>query len=134
MDHSAQVEKVKQAQQPYKDAEQKVEGTVESYNSLAISLANEVIMYTDKAKKLADTAVQEQASGSAVLAAKHMLEATKLMHMAKEKKVRALKIRELAERLNSQILPSYKQAVDVAALHASFSGLQLSQKSRLRKA
>mmetsp|Transcript_25855 Transcript_25855/g.56665 ORF Transcript_25855/g.56665 Transcript_25855/m.56665 type:complete len:275 (+) Transcript_25855:32-856(+) len=127
VDHAAQVEELKKAEKPYVDAEQKVEATVESYNSLAISLANEVIMYTDKAKKLADTAVQEQATGSAVLAAKHMLEATKLMHMAKEKKVRALKVRALAERLNSQVLPSYKQAVDIAGLHASFSGLQTSQ-------
>lgn len=128
VDHAAQVEELKKAEKPYVDAEQKVEATVESYNSLAISLANEeVIMYTDKAKKLADTAVQGQATGSAVLAAKHMLEATKLMHMAKEKKVRVLKVRALAERLNSQVLPSYKQAVDIAGLHASFSGLQTSQ-------
>ncbi|CAL1128577.1 unnamed protein product, partial [Cladocopium goreaui] len=41
VDHAAQVEELKKAEKPYVDAEQKVEATVESYNSLAISLANE---------------------------------------------------------------------------------------------
>ncbi|CAK9084868.1 Ankyrin-3, partial [Durusdinium trenchii] len=123
-----QVEAIKKSKQPYTDAEEQVDATVESYNSLAISLANEVVMYADKAKKLADTAAQDQATGSAVLAAKHMLQAHKLMHMAKEKKVRALKVRALAERLNSNVLPAYRQAVKVAGVHAAFG-----QSQHLRK-
>ena len=113
-----QEKEVTKAVQAYVDAEEKVEATVESYNSLAISLANEVKMYAEKAKKLADQAAQEQGSGSSNLAAKHMLEAQKLMHMAKEKKLRALKVRGLAERLDNQVLPSYKQAVGMAKAHA----------------
>ncbi|CAJ1389444.1 unnamed protein product [Effrenium voratum] len=137
LDSAAQAEAVKEAKKPYLDAEQQVEATVESYNSLAISLANEVVMYTDKAKKLAGMAVQEQETSSPVLAAKHMLEAHKLMHIAKEKKARALRVKELAERLASETLPSYQQAVETAATHAAaaFAGLQLKQRStRLRRA
>ena len=109
---------VTRAVQVYVDAEEKVAATVESYNSLAISLANEVKMYAEKAKKIAAQAAQEQGSGSSNLAAKHMLEAQKLMHMAQEKKLRALKVRALAERLDGQVLPSYKQAVEMAKAHA----------------
>ncbi|CAE7259631.1 ANK3 [Symbiodinium natans] len=128
-DRTAQAQAIKAASKPYVEAENQVEATVESYNSLAVTLANEVVMYVDKAKKLADMAVKEQASGSPVLASQHLLEAHKLMHQAKEKKARALRIRSLAEKINSEALPSYRQATQMAEQSAAFSALQISQQS-----
>eukprot|EP00439_Symbiodinium_sp_Y106_P057612 s633_g8.t1 len=129
LDRTAQAQAIKAASKPYVDAENQVEATVESYNSLAVTLANEVVMYVDKAKKLADMAVKEQAAGSPVLASKHLIEAHKLMHEAQEKKARALRIRSLAEKINSEALPSYRQATQLAEHSAAFSALQLSQQS-----
>eukprot|EP00913_Durusdinium_trenchii_P004130 g3826.t1 len=98
-----QVEAIKKSKQPYTDAEEQVDATVESYNSCILrSFRSETRLSCKKAHKL--------------------------MHMAKEKKVRALKVRALAERLNSNVLPAYRQAVKVAGVHAAFG-----QSQHLRK-
>jgi len=134
LDKTAQAAAVTAAQKPYADAENQVAATVESYSGLAQTLASEVSMYQGKAKELANMAVGEQASGSGTLAAKHMMEAHKMLIVAKEKKARALKVQGLAEKINN-VLPSYRQATEMAGDHArmAFSGLQLSQRrSRLR--
>jgi len=129
VDKTAQAEAVGEAKKPYLAAAQKVEAQIEYYNSLAITVANEAIMYTDKSKKLANMAVNEQALGSATTAARHMMEAHKLVRVAQEKKARATKIKELVERMNNNVLPSYKQAVEIAGVRAlAFSGLQVSQR------
>eukprot|EP00930_Biecheleria_cincta_P076219 TRINITY_DN63430_c0_g1_i1.p1 TRINITY_DN63430_c0_g1~~TRINITY_DN63430_c0_g1_i1.p1 ORF type:complete len:296 (-),score=95.35 TRINITY_DN63430_c0_g1_i1:33-920(-) len=129
VDKTAQAEAVGKAKKPYLAAAQKVEAQIEYYNSLAITVANEAIMYTDKSKKLANMAVNEQALGSATTAAQHMMEAHKLLRVAQEKKARATKIREMVEGMNNNILPSYKQAVEIAGVRAlAFSGLQVSQR------
>eukprot|EP00933_Yihiella_yeosuensis_P036141 TRINITY_DN2984_c0_g1_i1.p1 TRINITY_DN2984_c0_g1~~TRINITY_DN2984_c0_g1_i1.p1 ORF type:complete len:332 (-),score=127.44 TRINITY_DN2984_c0_g1_i1:161-1156(-) len=120
----------KKAMQPYLDAQHKVGAFIDAYNSLAINLANEVVDYTSRSKVLADQAVQEQSIGSSALAANHMIEAHKLLWIAKEKRARALKIRSLAERLNT-IEPEYQQAALAAGKHASatFSFQQIDSKT-----
>mmetsp|Transcript_27783 Transcript_27783/g.50198 ORF Transcript_27783/g.50198 Transcript_27783/m.50198 type:complete len:239 (+) Transcript_27783:228-944(+) len=135
LDKTAQATAVSAAQKPYVDAENKVAATVETYSGLAQTLAAEVSMYQGKAKELANMAVGEQASGSGTLAAQHMMEAHKMLIVAKEKKARALKVQGLAEKINN-VLPNYKQATEMAGDHArmAFSGLQLSSRrsGRLR--
>lgn len=112
----ARAQAVAQADDPYLQVKGQLEKLMFKFNQEALSLASQVQSMGAAAKAMADQAKLEQERGSNFMAAQRMAQARNYLAVARIKRERAEKIRELVDKLTT-FTPMYAQAAQVAVEH-----------------